>query len=406
MNKLLILFILFELTISNAYTINLSKKSSRKEVSFPILKKNTHLRKLQNSSEISHDLYDSTIEAETNLIEIETDAQPDNSQNEVEQISVFTLLAFVKYIFRREYNSFSFLVYTRQFISLSSFSIHKISFTLIISFSRLRILQENLSKNVTCPLFESGMNILLFNCTVPLNQEIDIQNIQAVENSFLFDDIPMNLIISPIGKFTMHNIQKETGDQFQKCMKSSNQLYSLDNGVLSLDTKNKKFFVKNGKPKKQNEEEKSQNLEKNENIEGNYVFPFDDGFSNEKKNITCQLKNNGDETYDAECKTEGAFSGNINLGLGNGVEDNIKDIYLMFNVTNDTVYFPENSISNQFYYKGSSKGLSRGSIALIIIVCIATLICIAILAVVIGKRRQLKIENDSSASALEAAKDI
>lgn len=123
-------------------------------------------------------------------------------------------------------------------------------------------------------------------------------------------------------------------------------------------------------------------------------------------NITCQLKNNGDETYDAECKTEGAFSGNINLGLGNGVEDNIKDIYLMFNVTNDTVYFPENSISNQFYYKGSSKGLSRGSIALIIIVCIAALICITILAVVIGKRRQLKIENDSSASALEAAKDI
>ena len=76
---------------------------------------------------------------------------------------------------------------------------------------------------------------------------------------------------------------KEKGDQFQTFMKSSNQLYSLDNGVLSLDTKNKKFFVKNGKPKKQNEEEKSQNLEKNENIEGNYVFPFDDGFSNEKK---------------------------------------------------------------------------------------------------------------------------
>lgn len=227
-----------------------------------------------------------------------------------------------------------------------------------------------------------------------------------MENSFTFDDIPLNLILSPIAQKSMQNIQKETGDKFEIFFKNSIQLYSLDNAFLSMDSRKKKFFAKGGKMKRQNQEENSKNQEKTENLEGNYVFPFEDQISNGKKNITCQLKNNGDETYDAECSTEGAFLSNINLAIGNGVEENIKDKYLMFNLTNDTVYFPENFFSKQLYHKESSKGLSGGAIVGIIIVLIAALIIVLILVLMIRKKGQINTNNESSANALNEANAI
>lgn len=195
---------------------------------------------------------------------------------ESEQNIGFTLLGFAKYIYQNIFKSFSFLIYFRQ---NNAFPVSKISFNLIIKFA-IRLLQENLEQKVTCPLSEEGSNVLSFNCTVPLQEENDIKSIQAVENSFTFDNIPLNLILSPIAQKSMQNIQKETGDKFEIFFKNSIQLYSLDNAFLSMDSRKKKFFTKGGKMKRQNQEENSKNQEKTENLEGNYVFPFEDQISN------------------------------------------------------------------------------------------------------------------------------
>lgn len=78
----------------------------------------------------------------------------------------------------------------------------------------------------------------------------------------------------------------------------------------------------------------------------------------------------------------------------------------MFNLTNDTVYFPENFLSKQLYHKESSKGLSGGAIAGIIIVLIAALIIVLILVLMIRKKGQINTNNESSANALNEANAI
>ena len=141
MRKLIIFFMLFELFINNADTLNSSKKSIRKEEAYLIQKQKSHLRKLENISDISDDLYDSTTEYESNLEEIQTEAPSDIPMKESEQNIGFTLLGFAKYIYQNIFKSFSFLIYFRQ---NNAFPVSKISFYLIIKFAYIRLLQENL----------------------------------------------------------------------------------------------------------------------------------------------------------------------------------------------------------------------------------------------------------------------
>ena len=233
-------------------------------------------------------------------------------------------------------------------------------------------------------------------------------------NTFYFDNKYHEPIYSPIGNKTMQNITKETDDKFAKFVDPSRniQLFSLDNATKEIDYSRNKFKVLNGIRKRQNVEDESSIIRGTEDntLNREYIFPFEDEYTNQIKNISCTLKYVSSltmnemeyEIYDAECNPNGNLITNINQAIGFDSSGKNKDTFIMFNVTDDFVDLNNNNYSGELkYYKKSSNGISRGAIAGIVIVCAAALVIISLLILYI--RRQRKNENEINSNSSSSA---
>lgn len=345
MKKFILLFILCEFAIVDIYTIDSSKKS------ISIEELNQKLRKLENKTESDTSLYDETSDIETNIIETTPTSEADDtspSQN------IYLLLGFGNYRYDRKYNYIFFYIYLRRY---SGTNIKSINITIIIYYTNFRNLEENnptKELNVTCPYNTVLKNVYQLNCSFTVEGNEDVNRIELKNNTFLFDGkLPDEQpILSPIGNKTMKNINKENDDQFEKFVDKTKtiKLFSLDYAIKEIDYSRNNFKVLNGLIKMQNIDNNSSIIRGTEDntISGEYIFPFEDEFSNQKKNVSCTLNYVKSVTqdgmpfdvYDAECNPNGNLMTKINQAIG--FSEKNPDIFVMFNATDDFVRLENN----------------------------------------------------------------
>ena len=105
------------------------------------------------------------------------------------------------------------------------------------------------------------------------------------------------------------------------------------------------------------------------------------------ENISCYL-NNINNKYELECTPNSSISAHLN-NVDGKTFDNKNLVISMKENEDDFIYI---KIPTNFYgnIKSSSKGLSGGTIAAIVICCVVAIIAIAIIAVLFNKPKQLQ----------------
>lgn len=305
----------------------------------------------------------------------------------IEENKTFLLLGFDSFINNK--NNISWSIY---FKALNQIIPEKLTFN-ITYFIHLKKFEENKNKSIICLLDKySTNNILRYNCILilkELGKKKSISRIKGNYNSFLFDNNSYKVILSPIGNKTIYNIQKEKADIYKKFIKDKNYLYLLNNGTLIIDNDKKILYIKNVKVINQNHISTKKSHTKNtkkRNIEGDYIFPFKDQLLDYKtKNVMCNLKtNNLNKTYNIDCYLKDSILTNINFAVGHGINDTNRNVFLIFNISNDIVNLEDNNI---FFYRfdngnfKSSSGLSGKNIAIIVILSVFALILISLVIV-------------------------
>ena len=262
-------------------------------------------------------------------------------------------------------------------------------------------MQISQEKKVICELNNNYISkIIRYNCSLFLDEEdknLGIQKIEGEYNSFLFENYSDTVILSPISNKTINNIQNEINDPYIKFIGEYKNLYYLENGKLTLDEINKKFYLVGAKLTCQNKLLNNFTKQKKENIEGNYIFPFKDYLtSNNEINIPCNIKINSDYTYNLKCISDNPIITNINQAIGYGTDDDNKNEFILFHVTNDLIKFIDtNNENNQKDPKEERSGLFQWNRANITLVTIILLFVILLLFLILKKKNNKKNYNES-----------
>ena len=278
-------------------------------------------------------------------------------------------------IFEKNLQKIKFFTY---FKTLKEIFPDNLSFNMEFYFHHLNKTKE---KNIICNLDEYNKSrILKYNCSLAIDtREKKIKKIKLIIDSFKFDNISYEIIISPIVEKTIQNIKNEKNKIFRKLI--AIHLFEINNGNISIDEKNKKVYIKESQLNKKNNFLNENGIINEKNIIGDYIFPFKDELNNFKEtNVSCQIKDKIQNFYNIECILNGPILTNINEVIGYGINENNKNIFLIFNITHDLLNFQDNNV--HFYklnFVNTSAGLSSRKIALIVIICVIFFFIISIL---------------------------
>lgn len=437
------------------------KKGNKKLKSFSIPPKKVEIRRLQNDNETEapSDLYDSTEpttdEIETTLPDTPntTQLEPDTTlppatqpattvpatsapttyiptttvpsaqrdyEPEQEAISGFWLYGFDGFNTVSPTPTVVTIVWTTYFRYVGGHIPLYVTFTALFYFnSGFRNLEESEeapdeTEKINCYYNESygAEAFLKYDCKGEAPAEIqDISRIEIlpeveVEGRKLSANA---LTVSIDAQQQMSNILNQKGDVYESLLQFTKS-YNLQNGTLEADENNRKFYIRKLNLNIKNSEAENAIL-------GNHNFTF--RYHNRVTNQTttrekeCSVEKNSDgETYDIECEVE--KTGDFRYWTNNALSSD-KDNNLILNVlvdgkdyadfydeeTKESTQNSTASYSRSYFYNKSSKGLSGGAIAGIVIVCIVALVVISVLIILLRRRKVGKIEeNDSTASAL------
>lgn len=429
------------------------KKGNKKIKSFSIPPKKVEIRRLQsdNETEAPSDLYDST-EPTTDEIEttipdttVPATTQPAttvpattapttyvpppttvpvpqrNYEPEPEAISGFWLYGFDGFNVLTPTPTVAVvtIVWTTYFRYVGGHIPLFVTFTAAFYYnSGFRNLEESEetpdeTEKVNCYYNESygGESFLKYDCRGEAPADMaDISRIEIlpeveVEGRKLSANA---LTLSLDAQNQMSNILNQRGDIYGSALQFT-KAYNLQNGTLEADEENRKFYIR-----KLNLNIKNSESEKA--VLGSHIFTFryHDRVTNQTTTRERQcsvVKNSDGETYDIECEVE--KNGDFRYWTNNALSID-KESNLAFNVLVDGKDYADfydketkestqnsTSYSRSYFYNKSSKGLSGGAIAGIVIVCIVALVVISVLVILLRRRKVGRVEeNDSTASAL------
>ena len=309
---------------------------------------------------------------------------------------LFLLIGFDSYERRGKY--ISWFIYFR----VSDIVIPlKVFFNTTFYFNSLNRYKDYMNKSIICYYDKQSKYLnLKYYCSFVLeekNENKEIKKIEVDYNSFTFQNLSYEIILSPNANHSIYDIQKETNKLYEKFIKdNNNDLYILDDGKIKIDNKKRKLYIIDAKI---NENEFFNN---NKTIEGNFIFKFKNelmGYS--ENNIPCEIKIYKDFIHTIECSLNGPILTDINKAVGYGNEENIKNKYIMLNINDNLLNFTgnndnENNINiYQNYNIKNHIGLSGWTIGGITIVCIVLLLIMSIcLLIVISNKSSKKRENN------------
>ena len=355
-------------------------------------KNNKNIRKLDIGE--TGDIYSDTVDtgdivSDTEYIsDIDYSSEPLNtdSNNKNQPIITpspqFILLGFGD--FQSEDNLISFIVFCKRIFTNVYPRI--LFITVRIDFGRLRNLEE--FQTIKCTLKENQNDIDNDNFNYDCQLEKKIDNIKQIsidknQNFELYESDEEgkstkinNVVINPTPNAikTMDNIQNEKGVK---------KFFVLQNST-KIQEENK--FKISGKIDTPDEDLHNSKFNLNVNEYGNI------------RQIPCTLyskKNNGKNNYELECTPQYSIYASLNNSDGNIKEDKYLVVSMMDE--NDYIYynFPNNNYRSK---KSSSRGLSGGTIAAIVISCVVAVVAIAIIAVLFNKPKSVSHSQTQSQS--------
>ena len=355
-------------------------------------KNNKNIRKLDIGE--TGDIYSDTVDtgdivSDTEYIsDIDYSSEPLNtdSNNKNQPIITpspqFILLGFGD--FQSEDNLISFIVFCKRIFTNVYPRI--LFITVRIDFGRLRNLEE--FQTIKCTLKENQNDIDNDNFNYDCQLEKKIDNIKQIsidknQNFELYESDEEgkstkinNVVINPTPNAikTMDNIQNEKGTK---------TFFVLQNST-KIQEENK--FKISGKIDTPDEDLHNSTFNLNVYENGKII------------QIPCTLyskKNNGKNNYELECTPQYSIYASLNNSDGNIKEDKYLVVSMMDE--NDYIYynFPNNNYRSK---KSSSRGLSGGTIAAIVISCVVAVVAIAIIAVLFNKPKSVSHSQTQSQS--------
>ena len=383
MRKLLIYLLLYRFILLANFTNNIYYNYNIKFQLNKFIKKYLKNRKLQNicvNKKVCIDNKNSTKRItdfkKTNNLPIKV-IKKTPTKIFIKQNYSFLLIGFDSFI--RKKAKISFSIYFKK--SYTVFH-KKLSFNINISFQN--VIKNTTKKTIICTLDDYfKYQFLKYNCLFILNnneKDKKIKRIQAIYDSFLFNNKSYEVILSPFINKKINNIQNGNKIIFKKFIKDGDYLYLLYNGSLIINRNNKIFYVLNLKLNFPNIN--NYNKTKENNIEGNYIFPFKNELNHfNETNIPCKIiYNKSNDTYNIKCDLNDYILTNINQAIGYGIDENIKNISVMLNVSEGLLNFKDNNIL--FYtinFTTNSYGLSAKYIAIIVVICVVILLIISLM---------------------------
>ena len=330
---------------------------------FKCKKNKSKIRKLQETDDFSTEIDEPTSVESTYYSDITDEITNNSTYNEPKP--KFILLGFSNFK-KKNPNTITFLI---NCIRIYTPIRPKYIYIIIrIIYRGLRNLEEK-TIPTTCISENKDNDINLeFKCEVDIVSE-DITSISIDQEVTYLNEEHNNITdvetpFTSTANQTRHNIQNEDDDfEFpviiENSTKSQNELTFLVNGEANDELKDGNV-----------------NLFLDENRDGNL------------QSIPCYLKKNINNKYDLECTPKSSISAHLN-NVDGKTFNNKSLIISMKENEDDFIYIniPQNFYGN---IKGSSKGLSGGTIAAIVICCVVAIIAIAIIAVLFNKPKQLQ----------------
>ena len=236
---------------------------------------------------------------------------------------------------------------------------NRLTFTIIIEYSRRLRLLESKEENTTCYKIYDVDESIHYNCSAPVDENRNFTTIKSKGdytdgdgNKLSFEETTMSFDA---------NIAEMTGDDLE------NSWVDLWDGERSHD---ESTFTINGQI--------------NESFsESNINLTLND--TDDKKTFPCEVSHYQDN-YKLVCTPKERIN-NANMNNSIGIGEN-KNVLVHMKEGHENLQFsPDGNPISNYHRKGSSRKLSGGAIAAIIICCIFVLIAVIVTAYLLKKRK-------------------
>ena len=380
MSKIFILFLFYKFIFINILAQNISQNKSH------FIKKKIRKIEYDYSEEIYDNSTDEINEIEINTIPIFNVTNNLILQNTNKPEYLFLLIGFDSYERRGKYISW-FIYFRVSDIVLPL----KVLFNVSIYFNSM---EDEMNKIITCNFNKESRYLnLKYYCSFILDENNEYKEIKQIKidyDSFLFDNLSYEIILSPNAKYSINDIQKQNYKLYEKFIKDDkNDLYILDDGKLKIDNKKQKLYISYAKINNNNEFLNNNN----KTVEGNFIFKFKNELSGYSEiNIPCNISIYKDCLHTLECNLKGPILTNINKAIGYGNEENIKSKFVMLNINDNLLnYTGYNEINNYEYIKKKNfTGLSGWTVGGIIIVFFVFCLLMSISFMILNSNKKSK----------------
>ena len=285
-----------------------------------------------------------------------------------------------------------------------------ITYIIYITIYIRRLEEKRVPKEVNCTLKGDLNDFLQYDCNTKLDENVKLDDIEkiTVEPTFTFDGVKQerdSIEIKEEAEAAMENLSEQKGDKYKILvdpsktfiqMSSTNNKIESDYSAKKFNINGLNFYIVSGSNAKLRQLQ--------QDMSGKYTFSFYNQYESKKRdeNVACSINKNEDgTTYNLECNPDVPFIANINDGIGNGDDEDIKSNTIQLALADDYVNLSPNTTttSNHNYYRKNSSGLSGGAIAGIVIVCIVALVAVSLLILMLRKKGQTTMPQDSTQSA-------
>ena len=380
MSKIFILFLFYKFIFINILAQNISQNKSH------FIKKRIRKIEYDYSEEIYDNSTDEINEIEINTIPIFNVTNNLILQNTNKPEYLFLLIGFDSYERRGKYISW-FIYFRVSDIVLPL----KVLFNVSIYFNSM---EDEMNRIITCNFNKESRYLnLKYYCSFILDENNEYKEIKQIKidyDSFLFDNLSYEIILSPNAKYSINDIQKQNYKLYEKFIKDDkNDLYILDDGKLKIDNKKQKLYISYAKINNNNEFLNNNN----KTVEGNFIFKFKNELSGYSEiNIPCNISIYKDCLHTLECNLKGPILTNINKAIGYGNEENIKSKFVMLNINDNLLnYTGYNEINNYEYIKKKNfTGLSGWTVGGIIIVFFVFCLLMSISFMILNSNKKSK----------------
>ena len=286
-----------------------------------------------------------------------------------------------------------------------------ITYIIYITIYIRRLEEKRVPKEVNCTLKGDLNDFLQYDCNTKLDENVKLDDIEkiTVEPTFTFDGVKQerdSIEIKEEAEAAMENLSEQKGDKYKILVDPSKTFIQMSstNNKIESDYSAKKFNINGLNISYIVSSSNTKLRQLQQDMSGNYIFSFYNQYESKKRDedVSCSIKKNEDgTTYNLECNPDVPFISNINDRFGIGVDEDIKSNTILLALVDDYVNLSPNSTTsyNHNYYRKNSSGLSGGAIAGIVIVCIVALVAVSLLVLMLRKKGQTTIPQDSAQSA-------